>query len=388
MHTSTQFITSLFLASISSADNAGLGNFHAPGRAERMLFRRAPTDYGTFHVDCSGAEAACNNACYYVNCNAANDPDANKITYIGPNGGPNKDNQRNRYESGCQTGNGGSVCGNYPFSQKWIDDQSKATSYECDEWPPAVSQQEQFDKKADKNSLRCMPGGENGSLGAKISNFINNKGGPYPNRPSGQMSRDDFFHVTFDTSKADTSNSKLKFCIKQGGQIDCGNDGFQFGLTSKPTKNGKISAHYDPEGSDNHYALQNTAYKDLFQCSIELTRDGDSDFKDVKLFNWENHGVTHTHDCTINSDTGTCDLKGLPNTLTLGRTGAFNTKLTFQYADSSNVNNFKWDSESSGNGKGPATDDGAQFRFCKVDTSGNTQKFQCWFPCYKKANGQ
>ena len=157
-------------------------------------------------------------------------------------------------------------------------------------------------------------------------------------------------------------------------------DGFQLNLTKKPNQNGKISAPYDPKGTDNHYALQQTVYKNLYQCSVELTRDGDSDFKNVKLFNGENKEVELTTDCKIAGKTGTCDLKGLPNILTLGRTGAFNTKLTFEYADTSNVNNYKWGSETTGDGRGPVTNDGNPLRFCKVATNGTTQDVQCYFP--------
>lgn len=347
---------------------------------------RYKMDFGTFKVDCRGSESACNNACYYTRCNAYNDPDANKITYIGPNGN-NGESDRNRYESGCQTKTGGSVCGNFPFSQKFIDDQSQATRYDCDEWPPAVSQQDVFDKKANKNSLRCMPQGENRSLGSKLGNFINNRGS-HPGRPGGVMARGDYFRVEFDVTNAD--QNKVKFCLGQG-TINCGSDGFQFEMTVKKTQNGKISSPYDPKGTDNHYALQNTVYKDILQCSVELTRNGDNDIEDVKLFNWENNDVAQTKSCSITGNTGTCDLKGLPNNLRLEKQGNLGTKLGFTYAADSknvNVNFYQWDSESQGNGRGPANDSGESLRFCKVTTSGNKQSFECWFPCYQNADGQ
>ncbi|EON68583.1 hypothetical protein W97_07841 [Coniosporium apollinis CBS 100218] len=376
----------LLRASVCLAADTDTGNYYGPGRADRMLPRAAPQDFGTFKVNCRGSEGACNNACYYIRCEAPNDPDANKITYIGPNGN-NGEADRNRYESGCQAQQGGSVCGNFPFSQKFIDDQSKATSYTCDEWPPAASQQETFDKKAHKNSLRCMPGGENSSLGAKIGNFINNRG-TFPGRPGGVMARGDYFRVDPDVTNAD--QSKVKFCLGQG-TTNCGSDGFQFEMTAKKTQNGKISSPYDPKGTDNHYALQNTVYKDIFQCSVELTRDGDNDFKNVKLFDWENKEVTQTTSCSIPGNTGTCDLQGLPNDLQLEKQGNFGTKLGFTYAPGSqntNVNYYKWDSETTGDGRGPATDDGSPLRFCKVTTSGNEQSIECWFPCYQNVDGK
>lgn len=55
-------------AYLSLADDSGLGNYYAPGRAERMFEKRAGRDFGTFQVDCKNSESACNNACYYIRC--------------------------------------------------------------------------------------------------------------------------------------------------------------------------------------------------------------------------------------------------------------------------------------------------------------------------------
>lgn len=96
---------------------------------------------------------------------APQDPDANKIVFVGQNG--NAEIDLNRIESGCNFNNpsSGSVCTNFPFSQKFSD--PTATDYQCDEWPPALHQQPQpFNTRPYPNSLRCIPGGENGSLGA------------------------------------------------------------------------------------------------------------------------------------------------------------------------------------------------------------------------------
>jgi hypothetical protein len=371
----------LLPVSLCHPADPGSGNPLGAKPVDRILPRAAPKDFGTFKVKCAGSESACNNACYYINCVAKNDKDANKITFIGPNGN-NGEADRNRMESGCQTPNG-SVCGNYPFSQKFIDDQSKATSYSCDEWPPAAAQQEVFDKKATKNSLRCMPHSENASLGAKLGNFINNRG-TFPGRPAGAMARDDYFRVTFDTAGAD--QTKLKFCLGQGA-AKCTNDGYQFALTEKKTKNGKISAPFDGKGTDSHYALQKTDFKDLFQCSIELVRANNDDFG-VELLNWENKDVTQTKSCTISGATGTCQLKGLPNTLTIEKHGGRSSKVGFTYAAAGNANYFRWDSESTGNGRGPATDSGHPLQFCKFTQSQTAVKTECWFPCYKTASGK
>ena len=393
--TSTVRLTSICAAALllpgylSYAANVGTGEWHGNGRVDRLA-KRAGKDFGTFKLKCKDAEEACNNACYYVYCQASTDPNAKKVVYAGPQKDNKKEYDQNRYESGCQSATGGSVCGNFPFSQKFIDDQSKAVSYTCDEWPPASSQQQAFGSKAQPNSLRCMPGDVNTRAGGRLTDFYNDNGGPYPGRPSGAMARDDFLNIDFDLNGAD--QTKLKFCTGSQ-QSQCGSDGFEFGLTSKPTQNGKISAPYDPKGSDNRFALQNTVYKDIFQCSIEFTRNGDNDFKNIKLFNWENVEKTdpNSKSCSITGATGTCDLKGLPNVLTLTKNDKFDGKpIGFEYDPGTNagVNNFKWDSESTGDGRGPATNDGKPLRFCKVTTKGTTQDVQCYFPCYENADGQ
>ena len=45
-----------------------IGDYHAPGRADRLFHKRAPRDLGPFEVDCKGSESACNNACFYIRC--------------------------------------------------------------------------------------------------------------------------------------------------------------------------------------------------------------------------------------------------------------------------------------------------------------------------------
>jgi hypothetical protein len=74
---------------------------------------------------------------------APNDPDADKIVYTGPD---SRDNDRNRIESGCQVNlpRSSSVCTSFPFSQAFSD---KLADWQCDEWPPAASQQPAFRTK-------------------------------------------------------------------------------------------------------------------------------------------------------------------------------------------------------------------------------------------------
>lgn len=45
-----------------------IGDYHGPGRADRLFHKRAPRDLGTFQVDCRNSESACNNACFYIRC--------------------------------------------------------------------------------------------------------------------------------------------------------------------------------------------------------------------------------------------------------------------------------------------------------------------------------
>ncbi|KAF2202271.1 hypothetical protein GQ43DRAFT_414083 [Delitschia confertaspora ATCC 74209] len=364
-----------------------------------MFEKRAPKDFGTYKVDCRNSESACNNACYYIRCLAAQDPDANKIVFIGPNGN-NGEDATNRVESGCQVNNpkeaSPSVCGNFPFSQKFSNPTAgPGDNYQCDEWPPAMHQQPAFGKKKYPNSLRCMPGGENGSLGSKLMQYVNNKAGPHPGRPAGVMSMGDFFRVDFLSNIASADQKKVKFCLGIG-TTNCGQDGMQFGLVAKPVGGGKISAPFNLNKNDNLYALQGTVYKEIYQCSVEFKRDGDKNIKDVKLLNWENSESQTTTGCTLANNGDTCDLKGLPNDLQIKRTGALGSKIEFEYApgtQNTNVNNFAWDSETSGNGRGPWTDPASDpnrkpNRYCKVTRTGNTENTQCWFPCYKNRDGR
>ena len=173
----------------------------------------------------------------------------------------------------------------------------------------------------------------------------------------------------------------------------CGSDGYEFALTEKATQNGKISSAYNPFAvnpsapnlkRDNHYSLENTAYPDLLQCSVELTRNGDNSFE-ATLFDWRNDQVSQATK-QITGTTGTAKFTGLPLDLTVGKTGAFGSLVNFEYGDSPNTQAayYKWNSESRGDGRGPATDDGQPLRFCKIVTSGNKESVDCWFPCYDK----
>jgi hypothetical protein len=227
-----------------------------------------------------------------------------------------------------------------------------------------------------------MPSGENGSIGGKLGAIVRNQG----------MVRDDFFDVEFDITGAD--QSKLQYCQPNP---NCGNDGMQIELLEKKVPTGKISSYYNRAGDDNKYKLANAVYAEIYQCSVAFTRDGDATIKDVTLSDWENNDTTAAG-CNLANNGDTCDLKGLPKDLQVKRTGNFGSKLEFEYApgqNNANVNFFDWDSDMKGNGRGPWTDpendpNRDPLRFCKVvdGSAANTQNFECWFPCYKNADGK
>lgn len=143
------------------ADNEGEAlprPFRAPGRLDRMMSRAPSRDCGTYTLNCAGAEGACNNACYHINCNTRSGPNRDRFTYVGANAG--NEQTKNRRQSGCIAGSDGSPCGNYPFSQKFRDPAIQG-AVDCDEWPMASSIQNDFVPGTVRNSLRCVPGSEN-----------------------------------------------------------------------------------------------------------------------------------------------------------------------------------------------------------------------------------
>ncbi|KAI0104472.1 hypothetical protein F4814DRAFT_455766 [Daldinia grandis] len=327
----------------------------------------AQRDFGVLKFDCGKGEAACNNACYYINCHAHAHgiPNANKVIYESSN-----HQMTNRLESGCRAripqiphDSTTSVCQSFPYSQKFIpfNKQTQTDNWQCDEWPPASSRQEKFGSAGRiANSLRCMPGPENESLGGQLSGFYQGKGNPLGRTQTGPMSPGDHFRVEFDISKVSNKNN-VKYCDNTKGPVNCDNDGYQFGLTKKPLTGGKISAPIEPRGNDNHYALQGGGHGDLYQCSVRFTRHGDDDFKHITLANWQNsdHKV---QDFKITKPNKSHKLKGLPKDLEIKIVGNIGSKIEFEYApgEKTSPNWFAWDTESVGTGKGPATGSSTQ----------------------------
>ncbi|KAH5501272.1 hypothetical protein HBI52_172670 [Parastagonospora nodorum] len=366
---------SLILASLLVAFVVGEGT--TPGRSNRMFYKRAPKDLGTWEPECSGAESACNNACYYIHCMGGNNPDANKITYLGKS--RHNENNKNRHESGCRVDNpqSTSVCGAFPFSQKFSD--PLARNWECDEWPPASAKQELFNTPGRlPNSLRCMTPQENQSLGGRLSGYLRATG----------ADRDDFFRVDFKRRLASADQSKVQYCLPTP---DCGNDAKQFQLVEKPHVGGRIGSPYEGTKKDNKYKLSGTVFKELYQCSVKFIRTGDSYITDAKVTNFDEKD-TKVADFKLPNDGATFKIKGLPHDLQVKRTGPFGSKLEFAYAPgTTNVNHFEWDSEMEGSGRGPFTDGGKPRRFCRAEPvakTTNKEVFSCWFPCYKNADGK
>lgn len=109
--------------------------------------RRDPHDRGIWHLDCTKAAGACNNACFSVICLQQ---DTKKMYYDSSN-----NNDDNRKKSGCDAGK--SVCNAMPFSQK-LNDPQDLTKPSCDEWPMAEVKN---DNDKHPNVLRCINQAEN-----------------------------------------------------------------------------------------------------------------------------------------------------------------------------------------------------------------------------------
>lgn len=109
------------------------------------------------HMRCKGAEGACNNACYHVNCV---EKSTAKMVYDSKN-----KNEKNREQPGCQTKEG-SVCNSLPFSQKLHDPLktgNPGTEFNCNEWPMVSIKRDDFQAGKVRNGLRCITKNENSS---------------------------------------------------------------------------------------------------------------------------------------------------------------------------------------------------------------------------------
>lgn len=132
-------------------------------------------------------------------------------------------------------------------------------------------------------------------------------------------------------------------------------------------------------------------FADLYECSVKFTRNGDRDFQNAVLTDWQNQDKPIT-DCSVQGPTGRCILEGLPKNLTIIKTGNLGSVIGFEYApgeEDKNVNFFRWDTETEGAGKGPGTNNGGSSPYCEVGAvSGTTQDVECYFPCFENADGR
>jgi hypothetical protein len=227
---------------------------------------------------------------------------------------------------------------------------------------------------------------ENRALGARLGNFYKLK----------DAARDDFFRVDFTTLINTADQAKVNYCLNLPGKTepDCTQDENQFGMVQKKLKNGKISAPYNNDGNDNRCKLLGTPYKEIYQCGVEITREGDKDIRSVILSDWKNE-EHFVKDFELKNIGDTYLMEGLPRKLQIKRTGNFGSRSEYFYAppsagDLRNVNQFEWDSNMQGDGRGPATDaGGGSRRFCYVKPDGTNRNIEkCWFPCYRTANGE
>lgn len=138
------------------ADPAGIESF-SPLPDPNAIFKRAPRDCGTFKFKCKNMAGACNNACYYINC--VNKGNANFAWGSSP--------VDNRVHSGCTFTTKASICKLKPFSQRFWDrqlDDVAPKPLQCDEFPMNAFKQTEFQEGTVRNSLRCINGGQNGSM--------------------------------------------------------------------------------------------------------------------------------------------------------------------------------------------------------------------------------
>ncbi|KAL8991387.1 MAG: hypothetical protein Q9169_007879, partial [Polycauliona sp. 2 TL-2023] len=227
------------------------------------------------------------------------------------------DDTRNRVQSGCQASNGRSACNSAPFSQAFHDPQDNRPgdkTINCDEWPMAITRQNDFVPGQVRNSLRCIDQGENSSGGSQLANFFRDV---KPTRGEaktcpGLMQDGDTWQIKFDLAGADPS--KTRYCQNKGF---CDNDGFQFHMTAK---NGPFGYPYNPS-TMNRYTQEGTGGKDLLQCSVVVNRRGNQGFT-ITVF--DNTGTRRGQQGLSSfAPTGSVVVPGLPATLTFSKTGPF-----------------------------------------------------------------
>ncbi|KAL8735471.1 MAG: hypothetical protein Q9181_002814 [Wetmoreana brouardii] len=322
-------------------------------------------DRGTWHLDCSKAAGACNNACFSVICLQQ---DTKKMYYdSGDNNGANRKN------SGCDVG--GSVCNVMPFSQK-LNDPQGLTKPSCDEWPMAELKN---DNNKAPNVLRCIDQAENSSGGTQLKNFINGVGHQPDRKGQGHFVDGDYWEVDF--QNADPTGSP--YCLAQPGQ--CTNDGFQF-YFSGVSKNlvGIVSPEYDYD-RNNHYALSAPGEKsdiDIVQCKVHLTRSihgssggraGSSIYIQYKAEVFDYKGNSKgKRSAKMPSKDNPLSVDGVNPEVKIWAGKKF---MSLDDVPNYQADNVNWTNDKEGYG-------GLYCRVGEVDGNDGTRDEDCWFPCF------
>ncbi|RDL31919.1 uncharacterized protein BP5553_09321 [Venustampulla echinocandica] len=353
--------------------------------------RAASRDCGTFKFKCNKAAGACNNACYFINCvNKGN----KKFTF----GNSPVDN---RVHSGCTTSISSTICKLAPLGQRMWDRQSNDIApkpLQCDEFPMNAFKQAEFKEGTVRNSLRCINGGENGSGGSQFKQFVRaqgdwKKGGALAGdrKCDGEMKDGDTFEVDWIIDGKDGVDDQDKFVPYCKPKPNCANDGFQFHMSKlqipKDKKTGQMSQPYNYI-TDNHYAV--TSKSDMMQYRVKISRKGDENFEtEVFQVNGKDEVSKGKKTGTMKSNTDSLEIKGLPRSLYVFRTGNIGTKLDFSYTKSGTT---FWNIDFPGGDVGWSTDDkgvaGAWCTMGDVKTAKNVpaeQQIQCDFPGLKDA---
>ena len=81
----TAFVLQAWSALAHAEGAAVPGIIRAPGRLDRMMPRQVGRDCGSYTLNLQGAEGACNNACYHIDCNSNSGPNRDIFVYVGLN---------------------------------------------------------------------------------------------------------------------------------------------------------------------------------------------------------------------------------------------------------------------------------------------------------------
>lgn len=162
----------------------------------------------------------------------------------------------------------------------------------------------------------------------------------------------------------------------------CDGDPFQFHLTKKPNKTGKISFPYDTDGKDNHYALGRKE-PDLLQCRVTVHIHGPEFEAAVYDVTGARKG---TGSARLEKKGDSFIVKGLPLDLAILNQDSDTNPVAFNYGASTIteidlMKFFFWTSD----GKGVSNQFDPDGKYCKINAkSSNDKSIECYFPCPEK----